>query len=298
LGVCSSPLCFLTSPRKTQVLPNLAQYHPQIVHFVVGLLIVGVALRIVSLTGRVQFANYAAFTLLLIGTGAAALAVKSGTDAHGPVERIPGTRDLVIEHEELGKQTRNIFLIVIGVELAALVLSRKDALKRYGQFAHVVSGLLGIYGGLRLYHASEHGGELVYSYAGGPGLRTGDPKDVERLLMAGLYNQSRVDRREKHPAAAASLVNEMARRFPTDTTVLFLHAESLLMDAKDYRGALAVLDSIAVAPTDTRMPRKASLKADVYLAMGKPDSARATLAPVVAAFPQNTRLKAKLDSIK
>lgn len=46
------------------------------------------------------------------------------------------------------------------------------------------------------------------------------------------------------------------------------------------------------------MPRKASLKADVYLAMGKPDSARATLAPVVAAFPQNTRLKAKLDSIK
>jgi len=52
-------------------------------------------------------------------------------------------------------------------------------------------------------------------------------------------------------------------------------------------------------PTDARLrPRQATLRADIYLALGKPDSARAVLAPVVAAFPQSTRLKAKLDSIR
>jgi predicted negative regulator of RcsB-dependent stress response len=91
----------------------------------------------------------------------------------------------------------------------------------------------------------------------------------------------------------------MAKRFPGDTTVRFLRVESLLRDSKNYRAALAALDSISVAPTHARLrPRQATLKADIYLALGKPDSARAALAPVVEAFPRNTRLKAKLDSIK
>ncbi len=280
-------------------MPNLAQFHPQIVHFVIALLIVGVALRLVSLTGRLKFTNAAALTLLLLGTTAAVLAVKSGTDAHGPVERIPGTRDLVIEHEETGKKTRNVFLIVAAVELLAFGLTRKDTLHRYGRYAHVASALLGVYGFFQLLHTAEHGGELVYSYGGGPGLRTGNPKDVERLLMAGLYNQSRVDRREKRPADAAALMNEMARRFPADTAVRFLYAESLLMDTKDYPRALAVLDSITIAPADARLgARKANLTADVYVAMGRADSARAVLAQAATAFPQNTRLKARLDSLK
>jgi uncharacterized membrane protein len=279
-------------------MPSLASLHPQIVHFVVSLLLVGVVLRIVSLTGRFKFTNHAALTLLVIGTAAAWLAVKSGTLAHGPVERIPGTRDLVIEHEELGERARNVFLAVVAIELLAVGLSRKENVARYARFAHVASAIVGVFGSFVLYEAAEHGGELVYSYAGGPGLRTGDDKDVERLLLAGLYNQSRVDRRAKRGADAAILVNEMARRFPGDTTIRFLHVESLLLDAKNYPAALAALDSIPVAPTDPRFgSRRATLKADIYLAQGRPDSARATLAAAVAAFPQNTRLKAKLDSI-
>jgi uncharacterized membrane protein len=280
-------------------MPNLAQFHPQIVHFVVALLFVGVVLRIVSLTGRLKFTDYAATTLLLIGTVAAVLAVKSGTDAHGPVERIPGTRDLVIEHEELGEKTRNIFYVVAALELMALAFSRKATIARYARYAQFGSAIVGVWGAVVLYEGAEHGGELVYSYAGGPGLRTGDPKDVGRLLMAGLYNQSRVDRREGHSARAAALVDEMAKRFPGDTNVRFLHAESLLLDSKNYPAALAVVDSISVAPTDARLgARKATLKADIYLAQGKRDSARAVLTSASAAFPQNTRLKAKLDSIK
>jgi uncharacterized membrane protein len=280
-------------------MPNLAAFHPQIVHFVVAMLIVGVVFRIVALTRWFRFSNYAALTLLLIGTTAAVFAVKSGTDAHGPVERIPGTRDLVIEHEEQGETTRNIFLGVAALELIAWGLARNDGRARYARYVHFASALVGVWGLVGLYETAEHGGRLVYSYGGGPGLRTGDPQDVSRLLLAGLYNQSQLDRKNGRGADAAALVNEMAKRFPNDTTVRFLHAESLLRDTKNYPAALAAVDSISVAPTDARWrPRQASLKADIYLALGKPDSARTVLAPVVTAFPRNTRLKAKLDSIK
>ena len=280
-------------------MPNLAAFHPQIVHFVVAMLIVGVVFRIVALTRWFRFSNYAALTLLLIGTTAAVFAVKSGTDAHGPVERIPGTRELVIEHEEQGETTRNIFLGVAALELIAWGLARNDGRARYARYVHFASALVGVWGLVGLYETAEHGGRLVYSYGGGPGLRTGDPQDVSRLLLAGLSNQSQLDRKNGRGADAAALVNEMAKRFPNDTTVRFLHAESLLRDTKNYPAALAAVDSISVAPTDARWrPRQASLKADIYLALGKPDSARTVLAPVVTAFPRNTRLKAKLDSIK
>src|SRR5207244_12043315 len=124
---------------------------------VVALLFLGVAFRIVSLTGKLTFTNATATTLLLIGAGAAWVAVKSGTDAHGPVERIPGTRTLVQEHEEGGETTRNIFLGVRGSELLALAFSRRQDLMRYGRYAHFASAALGIWGSFSLYETAEHG---------------------------------------------------------------------------------------------------------------------------------------------
>ena len=282
-------------------MPNLAQFHPQVVHFAVALLILGTGLRLLScfVLDRWRWISHSATMLLLLGTISAVVSVKSGDDAHGPVERIPGARDLVIEHEEYGKSTRNVFLGVAIIELLALGLRRKESTQKYARYAVYASCAGCLFGMVPLYEAAEHGGELVYSYGGGPGLRTGDPKDVERLLLAGLYNQSRVDRREKRFAQSQALMKEMVTRWPADTAIRFLWAESLLLDAKDNAGAIRVLDSISVADTDARnRARKATLKADAFIAMGNRDSARAVLTPVVAAFPANTRLKAKLDSLK
>jgi len=160
------------------------------------------------------------------------------------------------------------------------------------------SAVVGLVGCFYLYEAAEHGGELVYSYAGGPGLRTADPADVERLLVAGLFNQAQADRKAGNAAAAARLTTELAARAPADTTVQFLLAESLLRDSKDLPAALAKARSVDVDPTVARFAtRKASLIADIFMAMAMPDSARAVLAPVVEAFPQNARLKARLDSL-
>jgi uncharacterized membrane protein len=281
-------------------MPNLAQFHPQIVHFVVVLMLVGVAFRLISLTGKFKFTNHAAATLLIGAFFAAWAAVQSGTDAHGPVERIPGARTAVQAHEEDAKDAKNIFFGVALIEVIALGMAwRGGNMARYVKFAHYASAAVGIWACAEVYEASEAGGALVYSYAGGPGLRTGKPEDVERLLMAGLYNQSRLDRKNGKLTDAAGLNAEMLKRFPADTTVQFLMVESLLLDSKDPKGAMAAISKITVGEKDARWrSRQTGLKADIFMAMNQKDSAKAVLSVYVAAFPQNTRVKARLDSLK
>jgi hypothetical protein len=146
-----------------------------------------------------------------------------------------------------------------------------------------------------LYEASEHGGELVYSYAGGPGLRTGDPADVARLLVAGAYNQAQVDRKGGRTAEAGALIAAVAARFPSDPHVQVMAAESALLDRKQPDGALEILGRTAVPQADTRLRvRHGLLTADAQEAAGRPGDARATLQQLASAFPENGRIKQRL----
>jgi uncharacterized membrane protein len=273
----------------------VAPYHPQIVHFVIALLVVGVIFRLLSLAGRPAFLGPAAFTLLLVGTIGSFLAVRSGDAAHGPVERIPGVRPAVIEHEEWGERTRNIFVIVIAIEALGLAMWRSPR-RRMVLAASAVAGLVGLYA---LYETGEHGGELVYSYAGGVGIRSGDPQDVRRLLLAGLYQQAQVDRREGRAADAAVLISEAARRFPDNVEVQLLAAESLLLDKKDPQAALTALRLIE-PPRDNRPigMRHTLLTADALVASGQRDGAIAVLQGFLTAYPDAARVKERLGELE
>lgn len=278
-------------------MPNLATLHPQVVHFVVALLLVGVLLRLLSFFGRrVSWANPAAATLLILGTGASVVAVRSGLDAHGPVERIPGARDAVEAHEEAGERVRNIFLAVAALELIGLAI--RDANRR--RWIYGASALVGIVGSYMLVRAGDLGGDLVYEYAGGVGTRSGKPQDVRNLLTASLYNMSRLERKEGNAQGAAALVQELERRNPGDVSVQMLRVESMLQDQRDPRAALARLDSVERAATAS--PRLAGqiafFRADAYVMAGLKDSARTVLTALQQAQPQNTRVKAKLDSLR
>ena len=278
-------------------MPNIASWHPQVVHFAIALLVIGVLLRWISLTGRAAFTGPAAAVLLLAGTTAALLAVQSGTDAHGPVERVPGARQAVMEHEDWGKRAKNIFLVVAVLEIAALVVARRSA--RVTKGLTVASALVGLWGGFAIYEAGEHGGELVYSYAGGVGIRSGDTTDVSRLLMAGLYHSAQAARTRHDSAAAAELFAEIARRFPNDTTVQFLAIESLVRDRNDGKAALAALARLSVPADDQRLRlRYGFLKTDAFLAAGRSDSARATLEQLARDFPDNPRIKERLAQMR
>ena len=78
---------------------------------------------------------------------------------------------------------------------------------------------------------------------------SGDPKDVERLLMAGLYTQAMADRRAKNGTDAARLIAEMATRFPNDTSVQLMRVESLLLDSQDAFSALNAARAVSVDET-------------------------------------------------
>jgi uncharacterized membrane protein len=273
-------------------MPNLGPYHPIVVHFAIVLLVVGCIFRWLSLTRRIAFASPAATTLLLAGTVAAGAAVHSGLDAHGPVERVPGAAGAVVEHEEWGERTKNVFFAVALAELAILVLARRGK-ERIPIF---VSSALCVIGLVCLYEAAEHGGELVYSYAGGVGIRSGQPEDVGRLLLAGLYHHALLDRKSGRGTDAAALVDTAAQRFPSDLDVQLLAAESQLLDRKDPRAALARLGAISVPKENRRARlRHAFLTADALEAAGQPEGARATLQALRSEFPDNAALRRRLE---
>ena len=274
---------------------SLAPLHPQIVHFVIALLFAGVLFRCIAVTGRAAFTGPAAVVLLLVGTVGAVLAVKSGTDAHGPVERVPGARAAVVEHEEWGERTRNIFLVVAALEIAALI----PAAQRWRKAVHVASAIVGLAGALSLYEAGEHGGELVYAYAGGVGIRSGNPDDVDRLLVAGLYHQAMLDRKAGRTAEAALLIGQLAQRHPDDTSARLLVIESLIVDKKDGKAALAALAPFPAAP-DSRFLRfrVGLLRADAFVAAGMPDSAKATLEAMAREFASNRAVEERQAKLR
>ena len=274
---------------------SLAPLHPQIVHFVIALLFAGVLFRCIAVTGRAAFTGPAAAVLLLVGTLGAVLAAKSGTDAHGPVERVPGSRAAVVEHEAWGERTRNIFLVVAALEIAALI----PAARRWRRGVHLASAVVGLVGAVSLYEAAEHGGELVYAHAGGVGIRSGNPDDVGRLLVAGLYHQAMLDRRAGRPADAARLIEQLAARAPDDTTARLLAIESLIVDRQDGKAALAALAPFPAVP-DSRFVRfrVGILRADAFALTGMRDSARAILETMAGEFANNRTIEDRLGKLK
>jgi len=275
----------------------MAALHPQVVHFTIVLAIIGVGFRLLSLLGRPALAwvSPAATTLLLLAALSGVVSASSGTAAHGPVERAPGARPAVQEHEEWGERARNLLVLVGLVELVGLVMRRSPKART----VNIVAAVLGVVSLGAVYEAGEHGGELVYSYAGGIGIRSGDPKDVERLLLAGLYQQAMQDRKAGRPEQAADLVQTAAKRFPQDTEVQLLAAESKLLDGRNPQAAIEALNSIQVADSNrVQRMRRATLQADAFEAAGQKDAAAAVLQPIVEAFPNNARLKARLDALK
>ncbi len=275
---------------------SIAAYHPNIVHFVIALLCVGVLMRLVSLSGRFSFTNAAATTLILLGTAAAILAAVSGDQAHGPVERIPGVRAAVVEHEEWGHWTRNVFMVVSLIEIAVIVLI--TARQRFARQAAIVSAVAGVVGLGVLYETAEHGGELVYSYAGGVGIRSGDPVDVSRVAIAGVYHQANQDRQTGNAQTSTPLVDAAAQRFPENLELQLFAIDWQLGVKQDAAGAVQRLDALPIAQAEPRIRVRAGiLRANALAAQGNVEGARAVLKTLLGESPGNVQVQRSLDEL-
>jgi uncharacterized membrane protein len=283
--------------------PNLATWHPQFVHFVIALAFVGIGARLVSLLPlgpRFSFTNAMATSLIVMAAIAGIFAAQSGTDAHGPVERVPGARAAVQEHEEAGEWARDWLIGLALLELITLGLAtRKPKAATILKYACAVGGLVTA---STVYEAGEHGGVLVYNYAGGIGLRSGDTSDIKHLLVAGLYHDAMRERTAGNADNAARLVGELARQMPADTTVRFMVFESMIKDQHQPRAALDSLRALPIPPNNLRMEsRRQMLVADAYVAAGSPDSARMTLVALKAKMPEGPaqqRVQQAIDKLK
>jgi len=270
---------------------NLAALHPQVVHFTVALTIIGALLRVVSLLGRPAFVSPAAATLLLLAAVSSVASTRSGTAAHGPVERVPGARVAVQEHEEWGDRAQTALLVLGAIELVGLAMMRSPKVKMVHGVAAIASLIcVGI-----VYETAEHGGKLVYSYAGGIGIRSGDEKDIERLLLTGYYQQAMADRKAGRLDSAAQLMTQAANRFGSDPEVRLVAAESILLDQKNPQGAIDAL--AAMDPPPQLKIRRGMLQADAFEALGQKDAALAVLQALVAQTP-NARVQQRIDRLK
>ena len=276
-------------------MPEIGYYHPQIVHFIIAGLLIGIGFRWLSLTGKVPWADRPATIILVLGAIVSVFAVLSGTQAHELAERIPGVAKAVQDHEDAGHDVRDFFLIIAAVELLALV----PAFAKWRKWLLVLSGVLCIWGAYDIYDVGRLGGVLVYSYAGGVGMRTGDSADVNNTVRAALYNRALLDRQQKNADAASKDFAELAQRFPADQQVQLAAIGSLVTDKKDPTAALAALRAMPVPPDSSRMwGRYQSARADAFEALGQKDSARAVVQAMLAKFPQSERLKARLQKLQ
>jgi uncharacterized membrane protein len=272
---------------------DIGFYHPLIVHFVIALAIVGVLFRWASFTGAAAFTGPAATVLLLLGTAAAVVAVQSGSDASIDVEAIPGAAALVGEHREWGLWSRNTLLAISALELFAVIFKRRG----WASPALLGSTALGVAALVCVVETGKRGGEIVYAHAGGVGIRSGDPADVEHLLLAGLYEQAQLDERAGRDDDAAALIETTARRFPSEPAVQVMAAQSLLEHRHDPAAALALLRTITVATDESSLRfRREWLTADALEALGQTDMARATLLRLRTEFPQSARLQRRLGN--
>ncbi len=280
-------------------MPDIGVFHPQVVHFVIAFLVAGVVLRVLSLLGRPAWAGPAAATLLLVGALASVVAVRSGTDAHGPAERVPGARPAVVEHEEWGERTRNLFLAIGIIELVGLGMARRPQRERITRGVRMASAAIGLVGLFLVYETGEHGGHLVYGYAGGVGTRSGEPEDVTHLLIAGLYHQAMQDRAQGRPEAAARLIEEMRLRAGDDWSVRLMAAESLLRDRGEAQASLDFVAGLDVPADDPQIaPRMGLLRADAFEALGMADSARAVVQDLATRFPTSRAVQARAQAMR
>jgi uncharacterized membrane protein len=275
-------------------MPDLGPLHPQVVHFVIALGLVGILLRIVSLFAKPSWPSPAAATLVLLAAGASVVAAKSGTDAHEHSERIPGVRLAVQNHEHWGERTRNVLLGLAAIELLGLVLASSRAARPI----RLAAAAGGVVAGTFIYKASDLGGHIVYQYAGGVGTRSGKPADIEHLLVAGLFYAARKDRDSGRPDDAARMIEELSRRMPQDTAVRFLLIESKVRDRKDPAAALLDLGQYPVPANSRFATRHGLLTAEALVAAGKVDSARVILTGLSQRFPQNQAVKTALDKLR
>jgi uncharacterized membrane protein len=149
--------------------PGWDGLHPLIIHFPIALLMVAPVFLVLAIVGKTHAPGFAwsAFALLLLGTAAAFVAVSTGQAAAELAERSDAINAVLMRHEELAEQTRNIFAGITASYAILLLLPFGFKLFTRQSYRTIVSGLMLIVvlaGSLQLVRAAHQGGLLVHKF--------------------------------------------------------------------------------------------------------------------------------------
>jgi uncharacterized membrane protein len=272
---------------------DLGYWHPVVVHFVIAWLVAGVILRGLSFLARAPVASQAASLFLVVGALLALLAWWTGEAASAAVLRIPWAADAVVSHQFWGEWTVRLFFVVGLLEAVAFFLRGR----RQEDSVLLASAGLGALGLVLLVTTANKGETVVYSYAGGVGLRSSDAADRDHVFLTGAFHVLDADRKDGRPGDAARLLEEMARRYPSDLDVQLLVAESRLVDLKDAGAALEVLGRISIPKEQRRLRlRHGCLMVDALFKKGQREAAMAALQTLRTEFPDEPEVQRRMQA--
>jgi uncharacterized membrane protein len=150
-------------------IPEWDSFHPLVVHFPIGLLLLAPVLVVLGLVWKSKSKGFllSAFVVMLLGTVAAFVAVSTGEAASELVERSDAISRALERHEELAETTRLIFTILtvlFGVLLLLPVITGKQATHRTTVVLGVLFLVVYSVGALSLANTAHNGGRLVHGY--------------------------------------------------------------------------------------------------------------------------------------
>jgi uncharacterized membrane protein len=149
--------------------PGWDGLHPLVIHFPIALLMVVPVFLLLAIVGKTHAPGFAwsACVLLLMGTAAAFVAVSTGRAAGELAERSDAINAVLMRHEELAEQTRNLFAAITAVYAVLLMLAAVFKRLARGRYRAVVSGVVLVAvlaGSLQLVRTAHQGGLLVHKF--------------------------------------------------------------------------------------------------------------------------------------
>jgi uncharacterized membrane protein len=149
--------------------PGWDGLHPLVIHFPIALLMIAPVFLFLAVVGRTHASGFAwsAFALLLLGTVAAFVAVSTGKAAAELAERSDAINAVLMRHEELAEQARNIFTGITAAYGVLLLLPSVVTRFARAKYRAIVSGVMlfvVLAGSLQLVRAAHQGGLLVHKF--------------------------------------------------------------------------------------------------------------------------------------
>lgn len=274
----------------------LGQYHPFIAHFSIGLLPAGVLIFAIYYWSKHEWFLYTALTMFVIATVAGFISTYSGDIAHEVVERIPGVRNAIHEHEDWADIVKWSNIILTVLAFVYVQFKDKEWLRYNQDFAHWLVVVVGLWAVIAVVQTGRKGGDLVYDYMVAGGARGNSEESINRQANAYYYNKLQFLKTAKNGQAdipkIISMFREIEANYPENLDYKIMYARFLFQELNSAQEAIDKVNETIAKITDLKSPvhyNALDTKYLAYVSLNDKAKQEEVLAEVKKYFP-NSRL--------